>query len=517
MATPLASTTSAGTHPGDLTQRIRARIESLAYLPTTAAVAIKFVQLGKNADAEPADYAKVISGDSSLSSKLLAVANSSWAGVRSRVTNIRMAVNLLGLGTVRTLAVSYFMTGLHNELRLSPAESELFWESSLYKAVAAKRYAGLFDPKLADEAFVAGLFQDLAAALMYSVLREPYLRLLQEPGVGCEQQLHKERELFGMDHAEVGRALALKLELPDLFVNTIAFHHNRDGLAEFVEQVPLRHATFAAGLIPHSIRSWNVDDAEALNRFLAQTAPGLSMTAYVAGVQEDFAQLYGFFNDGRTEHPQLTDLLTQTAREAADNTTALVGTINEMIRDSVSMGREMHSRVHRLEGEARHDQLTGVYNRTGFGLSAGERLEVAARAGSSFAVCYFDIDRFKSVNDTFGHAFGDVALQALVQVMRESLPSEAVIGRMGGDEFVVVLSGCTQAEVHDAVQGVLDRLATDPVCDAGQTCQIYVSAGVLFLRPTRRFRPLPELINAADKLMYRAKRGGGNQLALAVA
>src|SRR5437016_3719345 len=148
--------------PPDLESQVRARIDSLSYLPTTVAVAMKFIDLGKDPEASPADYVKVISSDSSLSAKLLALANSSWFGVRNRVTKIQVAVNLLGLGTVRTMAISYCLAGLHSELRLSREESRVFWAGSLCKAVAAKQFAARIDPKLGEEGFAAGLFQDFS-------------------------------------------------------------------------------------------------------------------------------------------------------------------------------------------------------------------------------------------------------------------------------------------------------------------------------------------------------------------
>ena len=89
-------------------------------------------------EAGPGEYAKIICSDSALSSKLLSLANSSWFGVRNQVTKPLMAINLLGLGTVRTLAISYCLTGLHNNLGLSADESRTFWTASLSKAVAAR-------------------------------------------------------------------------------------------------------------------------------------------------------------------------------------------------------------------------------------------------------------------------------------------------------------------------------------------------------------------------------------------
>ena len=152
-----------------LDQLVRARVASLSYLPTTTAVAMKFMELGRNPEADPADYATVIGSDAALSSKILGLANSSWFGVRNRVTKPQVAVSLLGLGTIRTLAISYCLTGLHNDLALTPEESQMFWSASLCRAVAAKQFASHFEPATGEEAFACGIFQDFAVPLMYSL------------------------------------------------------------------------------------------------------------------------------------------------------------------------------------------------------------------------------------------------------------------------------------------------------------------------------------------------------------
>lgn len=76
-------------HPGELERQIRAVVDGLSYLPTTASVALRFIELGRNPDADPADYARIVESDGSLSSKMLALANSSWFGVRNKVTKVR--------------------------------------------------------------------------------------------------------------------------------------------------------------------------------------------------------------------------------------------------------------------------------------------------------------------------------------------------------------------------------------------------------------------------------------------
>jgi diguanylate cyclase (GGDEF)-like protein len=495
----------------NLGRQIQARINSLSYLPTTAAVAIKFVELGKDPDAEPADYAKVISADSSLSSKLLALANSSWAGVRTKVISVRTAVNLLGLGTVRTLAISYCMAGLHNELRLSPQESETFWESALSKAVAAKRYASLSNAKLGDEAFVVGLFQDFALPVMYAVEKR-YLALLQDTHTDVETQLQKERELFGTDHTEVGRALAQKLELPELFIDTVAFHHSYGRLTEFVPSAPLREATHAAALLPHLLSGWNQQNADALTVFLNEHAPGTDMAHFVAEVQAEFAQLYGYFNEGKSPQVELTQLLCQSAQEAADNTTELVGTVNQLLKEAATMGAQMREQVKELEDKAKSDALTGVLNREGFDAKAKELLSMAARYAVPFAVCYLDIDKFKSVNDSRGHAFGDLVLKTVVAGMHAALPSGTLLGRVGGDEFVILLNSCGQQEAGNVIERLLAKVAATCTYEGERATHVSASAGLLCVKPSNHPHTTDTLIGAADKLMYLAKRAGGNHV-----
>jgi len=507
VSTPAVAPGSTASHQQD----IRTRIATLSYLPTTAAVALKFVELGKNPEAEPNDYARVISADSSLSSKLLALANSSWAGVRNRVTTVRMAVNLLGLGTVRTLAISYCMTGLHNELHLSPAESQAFWEAALCKAVAAKHYARLFDAKTADEAFVGGLFQDFALAVIYSVLREPYLALLHDPETNVQVQLQKERELVGMDHTEVGRTLAQRLELPEVYVDAIAFHHSYERLAEFVTVAPVRDATYAAGLLPHVFNRWNQADAQTLAEFLKTHAPATDTPTYLAQVQTEFAELYSFFHEGDVPQAQLAELVTQASREAADNTTALVGKVNDLLREAATMGTQMRTAVTNLENQASYDAITGALTRPAFASRAQDMLATAARYGTSLAAVYLDVDRFKAVNDEFGHAFGDQVLKAVAEAVKGALPPGALFGRLGGDELVILISGCSATEAKQVAARIVADVAAEPVQVGHRSRTATVSAGLLLVPPTEHLQVLDHLLDAADKLMYVAKRAGGNQ------
>ena len=499
-----------------LEQQVRARVASLSYLPTAAAVAMKLVELGRKPEAEPSEYVRVISSDIALCSKLLSLANSSWFGVRYRVTKPQVAVNLLGLGTVRTLAITYCLTGLHNDLHLTGEESRMFWSASLCKAVVAREYASRHDPAVAEEAFAAGLLQDFALPIMYAVARPQMMSLLQDSDLSVKDRLGRDRDLFRMDHAQIARIVAQKLQLPELFIDAVAFHHDRRRLSEMGEGDALADAIYVASLFPHTSNVWNPQDADQLTEFLSHRAPPMDVRQFLDAVQRQFNQLYEYFEQGKVPDARLADLLEQATREAADNTTRLMGTVHELLQQAASAGQEVHQLLKQhtqLEEAAVRDPLTGALNRDGFTSRANELLSRTARCGAGLAVVYLDIDRFKQLNDTFGHACGDGALRQVVATMRESVRQTDLVARLGGDEFLVMLGDCREEAATGIIERIVSRVATLEIgAEQARSAKATLSAGFLWVAPDGMTFPLETLLSTADRLMYEAKRSGGNRI-----
>ena len=153
---------------------------------------------------------------------------------------------------------------------------------------------------------------------------------------------------------------------------------------------------------------------------------------------------------------------------------------------------------------ARHDPLTGLCNRVDF----IERLDAALSGPGEFpplALLLLDLDQFKSVNDTFGHPAGDALLQALGARMAELLAPDALLARYGGDEFVVIQPGASEAEAL----ALADRLlaaACEPLPAEGREVVVGASLGIA-LAP-RDGAGSRELIQAADVALYQAKAAG---------
>jgi len=165
------------------------------------------------------------------------------------------------------------------------------------------------------------------------------------------------------------------------------------------------------------------------------------------------------------------------------------------------------------ERRAQTDPLTGVLNRR----SLLERLDAAclrSRArGLPIAVLFIDLDHFKLINDSFGHQAGDACLRAIIGPIHSELRQSDVIGRFGGEEFVVLLSGADAAAARPIAERILERVATVRVEGFGQPISLTCSIGVAASDTLGVWGE--QLINRADAAVYAAKRAGRNQVQMA--
>jgi diguanylate cyclase (GGDEF)-like protein/PAS domain S-box-containing protein len=159
-----------------------------------------------------------------------------------------------------------------------------------------------------------------------------------------------------------------------------------------------------------------------------------------------------------------------------------------------------------LRSQAELDPLTGVLNRRGFDEVLAASIGAHVRAGETAALLFLDLNGFKDVNDTYGHQAGDEVLRAVAQRLRSRLRTTDVLGRMGGDEFAVLLEHIGDAEA-DRVAAALVQTLRDAVFDvAGTAVTVGASIGIARLG-TGGAGSAAEALAAADEAMYQAKRG----------
>lgn len=158
------------------------------------------------------------------------------------------------------------------------------------------------------------------------------------------------------------------------------------------------------------------------------------------------------------------------------------------------------------ESLARIDGLTGVMTGRAFRLSAAEVMGLAARNEKPFTLIYVDLDDFKKINDTRGHAGGDRALKAIAAAITHSIRRTDLVGRLGGDEFAVLLPDTDEAGAREVIEKIRSNLSSTAV-DSGWPIGASIGAAVFSTPPDD---PEKAIVHA-DQLMYRAKESGKNR------
>jgi diguanylate cyclase (GGDEF)-like protein len=185
---------------------------------------------------------------------------------------------------------------------------------------------------------------------------------------------------------------------------------------------------------------------------------------------------------------------------------------------NAAVTRELRGLNLRLEGarmaaeeEAMTDPLTGLRNRRAADLVL-ERLCVARAA---FGLLHMDLDFFKAVNDTLGHAAGDFVLENVGRILREQLRAEDCAARIGGDEFVVIVVGRSDPKTLQAIAERIIARICQPMEFEGQTCNVSASIGIV--RSSDMAVPEPtQLLATADRALYAAKHAGRGRAVLLV-
>lgn len=160
------------------------------------------------------------------------------------------------------------------------------------------------------------------------------------------------------------------------------------------------------------------------------------------------------------------------------------------------------------------DPLTGLANRRQFELAMASEIDRVARAGEPALVLMIDIDHFKAVNDTHGHAAGDQVLKAVAQALQECIRPMDTLARFGGEEFAMILPNCPPSFGHAVAERVRKKVqARAAVVGPGQQVGVTVSIGGAFAPQWVR-SSAPLWIDRADQQLYRAKAEGRNRACL---
>ncbi|MGB5345568.1 MAG: EAL domain-containing protein [Woeseia sp.] len=226
----------------------------------------------------------------------------------------------------------------------------------------------------------------------------------------------------------------------------------------------------------------------------------------------------GLVADGRTGIPKEATLVSKSGESIPISYTGSTidddaGNTDQIFAaQNITARRKAEQRIRYL---ARIDALTKVPNRMQFQHLLQRAIARAKRSRKTLTLFYIDVDRFKEINDTFGHLAGDTTLETLTERLAESLPTNTVVGRLAGDEFAVIVDGFesttdTGPLIDHLARKVLDRLA-DPFHVQGH--EVFMTASMGIAQYPDDAADVIDLIRNADAALYHAKKNGGNVFA----
>lgn len=461
-------------------------------IPSPPAVALRLIELAGDMNSSVQEILAVISADPKLAARIIDYSNSPLNGFGKEVSSLQQAVVLLGLRTLRLLSLSFSLVETKKEGTIDFGE---FWRASMVTAIAAKtlKLEGTDPP---DESFLLGLVFNIGAIAIGTHSPEMLKKFDSEscPAKRAEMELDE----LGMTRFEVGAQLLKKWHFPKHMVKRL------EDYAESKNNKSTKYylAMLVAKLVvAKEVAPGDLEFARDECLELADMASP-NFTKWFNEICREFQVHEKLFNTSGFSYQSIDDL-------------------EQRAKDSIfriSMGLETELKRVAEQNEilatcALTDPLTGLKNRAAYEKEIDAALDYHQRRRRPFAILVIDIDRFKSINDTFGHAVGDQVLVTVAERLLASCRKYDAIYRFGGEEFLAILADCDL----EASTRVAERFrSTISNCDVRETLgndrKITVSVGVCWIADGSC--EIEEAFEMADSAMYAAKKNGRNRVEL---
>jgi diguanylate cyclase (GGDEF)-like protein len=492
-----------------------------ARMPTNPEVATRIIQLVDSPDSGLTDFAKVIQTDPALAVRLLRMANSPMFAQRERVTRIERAVLVLGLRRVKTISLGFELVGHLDQIGGAPFDMKVFWQHCLLRACLGRSIADAVLSGFEEEAFLVGLLQECGVLLLAQVLGPNYTGAYGSSALSPTAFYAFEKTSCPYTHVEAIAVMASEWRLPDTIATPLASHHqhvfpDRDS----PETVWLSAISYLLGTL-RFCDGLVVDPSEEKLRSFPESALGLNDAAWAHVVKraaDEYGQLSTLYQDKLPEGTDVTELLSVANRQLAalanESETQLLSTQAE--QEKLQKDRRVLAEALRgYREQAAIDPLTGALNRGALTEAVRRAVEENHRSRRSAGVLFVDLDDFKKLNDEHGHDVGDKVLKTAALLLAQQVGYKGSIGRYGGEEFVAVLNDLTPEATCELGERIVRAFRALDVGSLGGKGPVTCSVGAIW-SDNLPVRSVEELVAAADKLMYRAKREGKNGCCFAV-
>jgi diguanylate cyclase (GGDEF)-like protein len=488
---------------------LEAHLRSLVSFPSPPGVATHIIELAGDPDIEMGKVAKALSMDSALSTKILRIANSPLYAQRRKSENLRQALVVLGLNATLTLALSFSLVKSLRAGKANGVSYPFYWRRALLAATAARALADAMHHAMAEEIFLAALLQDVGILALDKAVPDLYRggEALQRDHIKLAE-LEKER--LQTDHAEIGGWLMRTWNLPERLHLAISHSHRielsftMDPAQIFERCVALSGPVADLFLLEPEHRQF-AETAQSAERSLGLEKMAFGQVLGTVGAMIPETEAIFETDLLAEQHPEL---ILEQAREVLmlRNLHAL-----REINTLRAIAESTNSRTLELEEETRRDALTGVYNRAYLDQVLAREFENSTRHKWPMSVAFADLDKFKSINDRYGHQAGDRILQATARILRGNTRETDLIARYGGEEFVVILPATDAATARSICERIVGAFQNTGHVIGSEHAKVTISIGCATHGAQTSFTSVADFIMAADQALYTAKLRGRNR------
>jgi two-component system cell cycle response regulator len=488
-------------------------------LPSLPAVALDVLRICQDPQSDISDLADGLSRDPILASRVLQMANSAYYNRGTEVTSLNRAAVMIGLRALKVLALGFTLA---NELPSRGVSGgfdlQLFWHRSLVNAVAGRSIAAAVHPGKTEEAFICGLLSQIGKLALSRMTPERYAVVIEEGGDWPAEEL--ERAYLGYTSSEVGGRVLAEWQVPPSITHGATFATRIDAVPDAAPR-EWRDLAAVTGLAVYAAEVIFSDEPAASLRRLndeAERAFGLhkeTVGEILAGLQEgvnESAMAFAVQLPPGYSYEQILD-----QAHAQLMTVSLTAVMD--LEQTASALAELAGENEILHVKAHTDKLTELANRAA--LEDALSREIFRRLRSSrehdaLGVLMIDIDKFKSINDRFGHVVGDEVLTQVAKTMAAVTRKADLLSRYGGEEFCVVMPRTSYAGVTATAERVRRAVEKHPVLtEDGEEVRVTISVGGAAIVRVTEADAGKHLLDAADQALYRAKENGRNRVEIA--
>jgi diguanylate cyclase (GGDEF)-like protein len=495
----------------DVDHALKSRLERCTSLPTLPSVALKVLDLCQRENLDLPEIAKVISNDPALAAKMLKTVNSPAFALRQEVRTLSHAVMLLGVNSVRTLVLSFSL--LRDVRKGQRAALTTYWKRSVLAGLCARELSNALKFPYREEAFLAGLLQDIGILALRHLGDGVYNDLLENAAWDHDRLIAGEHAAFDCDHAEVGAWLVGKWRLPERFVHAVGFSHKpwrfegdpKGDMTTLVRIAALSGPIADIWIRPDATGAAQRAHIEAAKIFRGVALPLEDAVKSIAAALPEIASL---FEIDLGSADSIKDILAEA--QLALSAASAIG-------PAVAAPRVVLPATPPIPAAARKapekDPVTELPAGSGGFIYLEEQFALAAKQEQPLSVIVAEVDGWEALSKRLGEVGTKSLLRALAPCLAHRLRRKDLVARNTDGEFMFILP----ETASDGAEVVAERarlyVAAQTFPSAGAVavtlsfgCATFVS-GVC--------SSAAELVGLADRALYTAKAAGGNRSATA--